>query len=134
MAPFKFTKRLLDGESIDMYGDGTSKRDYTYVTDIVSGIIAALDVDGFNIINLGNDKPVELKYFISLIEKNVGQKFNIIIKPMQEGDMKATHADITKARDMLGYNPQVSIEEGIRRLVEWHKGLKKPKHLKITTD
>jgi UDP-glucuronate 4-epimerase len=121
MAPFKFTKNLLEDKPIEVYGDGSSMRDYTYVTDTVSGIIAASDFKGFDIINLGNDKPVELRYFISLIEKYTGKNFNIIRKPMQEGDMLATHANIDKARKLLKYDPQVPIEEGLRRLVEWHK-------------
>jgi len=131
MAPHKFTRNLLEDKPIEVYGDGTSKRDYTYVTDIATGIVAALIVEGFHIINLGNNKPIELKYFISLIENNVNKKFNIIRKPMQEGDMLATHANINEARTVLGYNPKVSIEEGIKRLVEWHKTENLVKNIQI---
>lgn len=124
MAPYKFTKIVSEGKSIDVYGDGTTKRDYTYVTDIVAGIIVALDVKGYEIINLGNNRPVELNYFISLIEANVGKAAQRVEKPMQDGDVMITYADITKAQKLLGYNPKVPIEEGIRRLVEWYRGEK----------
>lgn len=122
MAPLKFTQLIDSGNPIDVYGDGSSQRDYTYIDDIVSGIIAASDnPHDYEIFNLGNNKPIGLNYFISLIEKNLGKKANIIRKPKQEGDVDITYADISKAESLLGYKPKISIEEGIERLVKWHK-------------
>jgi UDP-glucuronate 4-epimerase len=121
MAPYKFTKLIMEGKPIEVYGDGTTKRDYTYVTDIVSGIISALDIKGYEIINLGNNNPIELKYFISIIEKNTKIKAKQVKKPMQPGDVNITYADIRKAKKLLKYNPKVPIEEGLKRLVEWYK-------------
>jgi len=97
MAPLKFTRLISGDKPIEMYGDGSSKRDYTFVTDIVDGILASLDKElDFEIINLGDSNPVELAYFISLIEKNVGKKAGIIKKSKQPGDVSITYADITK--------------------------------------
>ena len=122
MAPYKFTKIISDGKEIEMYGDGTTKRDYTYIKDIINGVVSALDKDfGFEIINLGDSNTVELTYFIKLIEKNVGKKAKIKKMPMQKGDVPVTYADITKARRLLGYEPKVKIEEGIKLFVDWFK-------------
>ncbi|MFH1072177.1 MAG: SDR family NAD(P)-dependent oxidoreductase [Nanoarchaeota archaeon] len=121
MAPLKFTTRISEGKPIEMYGDGSSKRDYTFVADIVDGILSALDKDlDFEIINLGDSNPVELTYFISLIEENIGKKAVITQKPMQPGDVPLTYADIAKAKQLLGYTPKVRIEEGIKRMVAWY--------------
>jgi len=122
MAIHKFTKLIDQGKSIEMYGDGKSKRDYTYVTDVVNGIVNALEKRfDFEIFNLGESKTVELKYLISLIEKNLGKKAEIKQMPDQPGDVPATCADISKSKKMLGYMPETSIEEGIKRFVEWYK-------------
>ncbi|MBS3098118.1 GDP-mannose 4,6-dehydratase [Candidatus Woesearchaeota archaeon] len=122
MAPYKFTKLIDEGKAIPVYGDGKTKRDYTYITDIVDGIIAALDKNfAFEIINLGDSNPIELRYFISLIEKNLGKKAKIKQEPMQPGDVPITFADISKAKKLLNYNPKVKIEEGIRMFVGWYK-------------
>ena len=122
MAPYKFTKLISNNEEIKMYGDGTSKRDYTYILDITDGIISALDKDfAFEIINLGDSNTVELKHFIRLIEENVGRKAKIKQLPMQKGDVPVTYADISKAKRLLGYEPKVKIEEGMKRFVEWYK-------------
>ncbi|MBU1178596.1 GDP-mannose 4,6-dehydratase [Patescibacteria group bacterium] len=126
MAPYKFTDLIAKGQSIEMYGDGTSERDYTYIDDVVSGVLAALELvqknePVFEIFNLGNSQTVPLKKFISLISKNLGQEAKIIKKPMQPGDMKITYADITKAKKLLGYDPQTSIEEGLQNLVKWYQ-------------
>lgn len=125
MAMYKFTKLISEDEEIEMFGDGTSKRDYTYITDIVSGILSALDKNlGFEIINLGNNQAVELRYFISLIEKELGKKARIKRMPMQKGDVPLTYADISKAKRILGYEPKVGIKEGVKRFVEWFKNEK----------
>lgn len=122
MAIHKFTRSIDQGKEIEMYGDGTSRRDYTYVSDIVEGIIASLDRKfGYEIINLGNSKTVELQYLIQLIEKNLGKKAKIKKMPDQPGDVPVTYADISRAKRLLGYNPQVSIEEGIERFVQWYR-------------
>lgn len=122
MAIYKFTKAIDEGKPIEMYGDGTTKRDYTFVSDIVEGIRIALDKKfDFEIFNLGNNNPVELRYLISLIEENTGKKAKIIQKEEQPGDVPITYADISRAKKILGYHPKVKIEEGIRRFVEWYK-------------
>jgi UDP-glucuronate 4-epimerase len=128
MAIYKFTKRIDEGTPIDMYGDGTSQRDYTFIEDIVSGIIASLDKEmGYEVINLGNSQTVELKKLISIIEENLGKKAIINKKPMQPGDVERTFADISKAKKLLGYNPQTNIEEGIKKFVEWYMSVQKQK-------
>ena len=122
MAPYKFTKAIDEGKKITMYGDGTTKRDYTYVADIVAGIVSALDRNlSYEIINLGDSKTVSLSEFIAIIEKTLGKKALIKKMPMQPGDVEVTYADISKAKKLLGYKPKVSIEEGIRRFVKWYQ-------------
>lgn len=122
MAIHKFTRLIDQGKEIEMYGNGISKRDYTYITDIVDGIVAAIDKRfGYEIINLGDSKVVELQYLISLIEKNLGKKALIKKLPVQPGDVPITYADISKAETLLGYTPKVSIEEGIENFVKWYR-------------
>lgn len=122
MAPYKFTRLILEGKPIEMYGDGTSERDYTYVKDVVDGILSALDKDfGFEIINLGDSEPVELKAFISIIERVTGKKAIVNKMPMQKGDVLMTYADISKAKRLLNYNPKIKIEDGIKLFVGWYK-------------
>ncbi len=123
MAIHKFTRLIDQGKVIEMYGDGRSRRDYTYISDIVNGIMAAVDKKlGYEIINLGNSDVVELRYLIRLIEENLGK--NAIIKklPDQPGDVPVTYADISKAQKLLGYKPMVRIGEGIENFVDWYKG------------
>ena len=99
MAPYKFTELIYNDKELQMFGDGTTKRDYTYVTDIVEGILASLSKEfKFEVINLGNSKPVELKKFISIIEENLGKKANIKKVPLQPGEVDVTYADIKKAK------------------------------------
>ncbi|MBI2575334.1 GDP-mannose 4,6-dehydratase [Candidatus Woesearchaeota archaeon] len=121
MAPYKFTKLISEGKEIDVSGDGRTKRDYTYVADIVQGVTAALDRElGYEIINLGNSNTVELQYLIGLIEKELGKKARIKEMPMQPGDLPVTCADITKAKRLLGFSPRTKIEAGIKNLVAWY--------------
>lgn len=128
MALYKFTSLISKGKPIEMYGDGSSKRDYTYVSDIIDGILAALNKNlNFAIINLGNSKPIQLRYFISLIEKSLGKKAKIKQLPIQPGDISVTYANINKAKRLLGYKPKVKIEEGIKLFVEWYKSFYKIK-------
>ena len=130
LAIHKFTKALLQGKPITMYGDGSTSRDYTYVDDIVQGILAAIEYDKtpFEIINLGNNYTVSLKELITHLEGITGQKANIDQQPEQPGDVPRTFADISKAKQLLGYNPQTKIEEGLRHFYEWFKA-----HQKILT-
>ena len=96
-------------------------RDFTYVEDIVDGLVRSMDKPlGFCIINLGNGKPVNLMDFVNIIEKKLGKKAIINFLPMQEGDVGLTYADITKARNLLGYNPKTSIKEGVDKFVDWY--------------
>lgn len=121
MAPFKFVDKIGKGEEIEIYGDGTSKRDYTYISDIVNGILAALDNNyKYEIFNLGGSSPVELNYFVSLMEINLNKKAKVKYAAKQQGDVEMTFADISKSRELLGYEPKISIEEGVKRLVEWY--------------
>jgi UDP-glucuronate 4-epimerase len=121
MAPYKFTDLIYRAEPIEMFGDGSSKRDYTYVGDIVEGIINALEKNyKFEIFNLGNSDPIELKKFISIIEIALNKKAKIIKKPIPLGDVKITYADITKSKKLLNYNPKTKLTEGIGNLVKWY--------------
>lgn len=121
MAIYKFTDAIYNDREIEMYGDGTSQRDYTYVDDIVQGITSAMDrVWKFEIINLGESQTTELRQMISLIEKNLGRKAKIKQMPMQQGDVMATYADISKAKRLLEYRPSFPLEKGIERTVNWY--------------
>jgi UDP-glucuronate 4-epimerase len=127
MAPWKFVENILLDKSIQQYGNGSSLRDYTYISDIVDGILSAIDKVsdlGYEIINLGNGKPIALSEFIKIIEKITGKKANIQKIGEQQGDVKQTHADISKAKKLLGYEPKVGAEEGLARFVEWYKKIK----------
>ncbi len=119
----KFSQLILDEKPIQMFGDGTTKRDYTFIDDIIQGVRTAIDynVSDFEIFNLGESQAVELKRLIELIEENLHKKAIIQQKPMRAGDVPQTFADISKARKLLGYNPQTKIEEGIKRFAEWIK-------------
>jgi UDP-glucuronate 4-epimerase len=122
MAPYLFTKWAFEETQLKMFGDGTTCRDYTYIDDIVSGVIAALDADlSYEIINLGNSQTVVLGDFIALVEKLVGKKANIVQLPMQPGDVPRTWADISKARCLLDYDPQTPFEEGMKHFVAWYR-------------
>jgi len=122
MAPFKFTKNILEGKEIDVYNNGKMQRDFTYVEDIVSGIVSALDKEyAFEIFNLARGESVELMSFIRAVEEAAGKKAKINFKPMQPGDVLLTSGDISKAKKMLDYNPKTSIGEGIKNFVNWYK-------------
>lgn len=122
MAPYLFTKAVDEGLAINKFGSGLSKRDYTYIDDIVSGILSACDKSfDYEIINLGNNKPVELNYFISLVEKLLGKKAIVNELPVQSGDVDITYANIEKAQRLLGYKPKTTIEEGMERFINWYQ-------------
>jgi UDP-glucuronate 4-epimerase len=122
MALFIFTKAILAGRPISVYNRGNMKRDFTYVDDIVAGVVAGLDRPAkYAVYNLGNHKTVRLLYFIECIEKCLGRKAKKKLLPMQPGDVPATWADIRLSRKKLGFDPKVGIEEGIRRFIGWYK-------------
>ncbi len=122
MAPYLFTKNIMEEKPIKMFGDGSSKRDYTYVGDIVSGILSALEKNyRYEIINIGNSKSVALKDLIKTIEEITGKKAKIIREEMPKGDVPLTYADIKKAKKILGYSPSTSINKGIKEFIIWYK-------------
>ncbi|WP_022847199.1 GDP-mannose 4,6-dehydratase [Desulfurobacterium sp. TC5-1] len=122
MSVFRFIKWIEEGTPITIFGDGTQERDFTYVDDIAEGTIKALETEtGYEIINLGGNKPYKLNYMIGLIEKFTGKTAKKVYKEFHRADMKATWANIEKARKLLKWQPKVSLEEGIRRTVKWHK-------------
>ena len=128
MAIHKFTDLIYHKEPIQMFGDGSSQRDYTFVSDIVHGIIQSMDrCDGYNIYNLGESNTISLKELIGLIEDSIDTKAIIEQKPLQPGDVPITYADVTKARKELNYDPQVNIEEGIKRFAVWYLNRKQNK-------
>lgn len=119
----KFIELIERDEPIPVYGDGTTMRDYTFIEDIIGGICSAIEYSKtpYEIINLGGGSPVTLNEMISTIEETLGKKAIINRLPMQPGDVDKTVSDITKARNLLNYNPQTSFKEGIRKFVEWRK-------------
>jgi nucleoside-diphosphate-sugar epimerase len=119
MSIFKFIKNIDTGAPIPVYGDGQQKRDFTYIDDIAEGTLKCLEVDGYEIINLGNDNSVVLMYVINLIEEALGKKAEIKWLERHPADVPATWAGIEKARSILGWEPQVKIEDGIEKTVRW---------------
>lgn len=122
----KFTRLMLEDKEIPMFGDGTTSRDYTYIDDIVDGIIRSCNYvennnDVYEILNLGNSSPVSLKEMINTIGQAIGVNPKIKQLPMQPGDVDRTFADISKAKKLIGYNPKTSFKEGIENFVEWYK-------------
>ena len=126
LAIHKFTRLILNDEEIPMFGDGSTSRDYTYYEDTVAGIVGAINYlqehsTVYETINLGNNKPVKLTEMIAAIEKATEKKVRIKQMPMQPGDVDITYANIDKAKEMLGYDPLYSFEEGVRNFVEWYR-------------
>jgi len=122
MMPLIFTEKIAKDQELELYAEGKQKRDFTYIEDIVLGIVSALDHGyDYEIFNLGNSNPVETKYFLSLIEKELGKKAKIKTLPAQKGDVQLTYADITKAKELLGYNPKTRVEQGVKNMVDWYK-------------
>ncbi len=125
MAIHHFVKNIIDQESIVLYGDGNSVRDYTFIDDIVDGIIKCVGrLNGYEIINLGESQTVSLRDLVSNIENIVGKKAVINFKPMQPGDVRRTYADISKAQNMLDYSPCHSINYGLTKFINWYKNEK----------
>jgi len=126
MAIHKFIRKILNGESIEIFGDGTSSRDYTYIDDIINGLINSLDkVKGYEVINLGNSRPVKLSELIGLIEREANIKANKKYADNQPGDVFTTFAEIKKAEKLIKYHPEIPIEEGIKYFMKWYKNKKK---------
>ncbi len=126
MAIHKFSRKILEDKPVDVYGDGTSSRDYTYIDDIINGITNSLGcINGYEVINLGNSKPVGLLKLIGLIEETAGKKALINFEDMQPGDVFTTYADTQKARKLIDYSPETPIEKGIGHFIEWYKKKKK---------
>eukprot|EP00586_Coscinodiscus_wailesii_P006908 CAMPEP_0172488752 /NCGR_PEP_ID=MMETSP1066-20121228/18468_1 /TAXON_ID=671091 /ORGANISM="Coscinodiscus wailesii, Strain CCMP2513" /LENGTH=410 /DNA_ID=CAMNT_0013256195 /DNA_START=91 /DNA_END=1323 /DNA_ORIENTATION=- len=122
MAPFKFIDRVSRGLEIQQFGDGSSSRDYTYISDIVDGIVRAIDrPHKYEVFNLGKGSGTSLRDFIGLVQRHVGKDANIRVMPDQAGDVPYTCADVRKAHSLLGYKAKVPFEEGIKRTVEWYK-------------
>lgn len=122
----KFTRLMLNDEEVTMFGDGTTSRDYTYIDDIVSGIYSSTNYvlnnkDVYEIVNLGNSSPVSLKEMINTIAEVLDKEPKIKEMPMQQGDVNITYADISKAKEMLNYDPKTPFKEGIEKFVKWYK-------------
>jgi len=126
MAMFQFTKAIFEGKPIKLFNHGEHRRDFTYIDDIIEGIFRLLEVIPqkavpWQIFNIGNDKPVALMDYIQLIEKHTNKKAILELCPPQPGDMQDTHADITALRERIGFSPNISLDEGVRRFVEWYR-------------
>ena len=130
MAAFIFTKAILEEQPIKIFNHGDMRRDFTYVDDIVAGVLATLDTppeDGgvghppHRVFNLGNHKPEDLLHFVELLEGYCGRKAIRELHPIQSGDVKETYADITESQAILGFQPKTSLEQGLERFVGWYK-------------
>jgi UDP-glucuronate 4-epimerase len=130
MAYFSFTRRILAGEPIEVFGEGRMARDFTYIDDIVDGIIGALDrpPEGSSprILNIGDSKPVGLMEMIGTLETALGRQAEKVMRPMQPGDVTATYADVSALNALTGYQPKVMLAEGLGRFVEWYRGHYQP--------
>lgn len=131
LAIHKFARLIEEHRPIAIFGDGTTRRDYTYIDDIVSGVLGALHYDRsyFEVINLGESQTVELRTLVQLLERALGREAVIEHHPEQPGDVPVTFADISKAREILGYNPTTKIEDGIERFTEWFKSIDDPQQI-----
>ena len=127
MSVFLFTKAILEGRSIQVFNNGDMRRDFTFIDDIVQGVLASLDrpAPGHRVYNLGNNRAEPLLRFIEVIEKAAGRKAVVELKPMQKGDVKETFADIEDATRDLGFKPTTPIDIGVPRFVDWYRGFYK---------
>ena len=125
MAYFSFTEKILRGEPIEVFGEGRLARDFTYVDDIVDGVVGVLDrpppAGEHRLLNIGDSRPVDLMSMIAALEAALGRKADKVFRPMQPGDVTATYADISRLQALTGYRPQVPLEAGLERFVEWHR-------------
>lgn len=124
LAIHKFVRNILDNEPIEIYGDGSTSRDYTYIDDIISGIISAIEYrkSGYEIINLGSGNPIALNRMVNLLEDCLGKKAELIYKPMQSGDVDKTACNWQKAHLLLNYTPQTDFEDGLAKFTAWMRG------------
>ena len=120
MSIFKFVQAVIEGRELTLYGDG-GERDFTYVDDIAAGVISATEQSGHNVINLGGDNPVKIKKIIEIIENITGLKAHLRVMERDPSDVPSTWADITRAKDILSWTPYISIEEGIKSVVDWYQ-------------
>ena len=124
MAYFSFTQKILKGEAIEVYGEGKMARDFTYIDDIVDGVIGALDcppaAGEHRVLNIGDSHPVGLMEMIEMLEKAIGREAVKIMRPMQLGDVTATYADVSKLKALTGYQPKVMLAEGLQRFADWY--------------
>lgn len=128
MAYYSFTRAIMNNEPISIYNHGEMYRDFTYIDDIVKGVLKALDLSSpYALFNLGNHKPAKLLDFVELLEKAIGKKANKVFLPMQPGDVVSTFADIEESQKKLGFEPLTSLDEGIPRFVNWYKNYTKQK-------
>ena len=129
MAYFIFTKSIIENKEIDLFNNGIHTRSFTYITDIIEPINRLISIIETNqsllnnneVLNIGGAEPVKLSFFTSLIEKNLGKKAIVNLKPIQKGDVKETNANIIKLEKITGYKPQINIEEGIKKFIDWYK-------------
>lgn len=140
MAPWLFTEAILKNKEIDVFNHGKMRRDFTYVSDAAEATVALLDAPSiitsradahtlFNVVNVGSDKPIELMRFIDLLESSLGVNAKKRLVPMQQGDVVATWADLDSLRDLISYQPKVSIEAGITKFVEWYQAYQSNKYI-----
>ncbi len=120
MSIIRFIKWIDEGNPIELFGDGSQSRDFTYIDDIAKGVIKSLKKTGYKTINLGGNKPYKLSYMIKLIENNLGKKAEYNYKPFHKADIDATWANISEAKKILNWSPKISLEEGIKKTVDWY--------------
>jgi UDP-glucuronate 4-epimerase len=124
LAIHKFAKLIEQGKPIPVFGDGSMMRDFTYIDDIVDGTVAAIEkCEGYEIYNLGESRPIRLDKLVEEIERALGKKAIIERKPVPPGDVERTYADITKAKKGLEYNPQTEITIGLKKFLDWFRGV-----------
>jgi UDP-glucuronate 4-epimerase len=126
MAYFSFTQKILAGEPIDVFGEGRMARDFTFIDDVVDGVVGVLErppeAGQDRILNVGGSRPVGLMDMIATLEEALGRKAEKVMKPMQAGDVTSTRADVSKLSSLTGYNAKISLPEGLRRFVAWYRG------------
>lgn len=126
MAYFSFTQKILRGEPIEVFGEGRMARDFTYIDDIVDGIVGALDhpptTEPHRVLNIGDSHPVGLMDMIQSLERALGRTAEKVMRPMQQGDVTATYADVSKLHALTGYRPKVMLDEGLMRFAHWYRG------------
>ena len=126
LAIHKFTKAIIEEKEIPFYGDGTTQRDYTYIDDIIDGVLKSIiylekNENIYEIINLGESETISLKRMVETLEEEIGKKAVLKRLPMQPGDVNRTFADISKAKELIGYNPKTKFEEGIQKFINWYR-------------